>query len=155
MWKRLLQGSVPLTVTWVPDAGRPGRIDRGVGHRPADHHGRPRLAEAGEVCRVHPRSTPSQLAWMFTFIPEWAKTRRIVGWTTAMAMVVEIVIIDLQAWRGTTSHFKRRHHLRRRALDHHGADDRGADIEHRGRGDCRLAVTGSPIARWDGRFAWA
>lgn len=45
------------------------------------------------------------LAWIFTFIPEWRRTRRIVGWTTAIAMVLELAIIDLQAWRGTTSHF--------------------------------------------------
>ena len=45
------------------------------------------------------------LAWVFTRIPEWARTRRTVGWMTAVAMIVEIVIIDLQAFRGTTSHF--------------------------------------------------
>lgn len=45
------------------------------------------------------------LAWIFTFIPEWAKTRRVVSWITTIAMILEIIIIDLQAWRGTTSHF--------------------------------------------------
>lgn len=45
------------------------------------------------------------LAWVFTLIPEWARTRRTVGWMTAVAMIVEVVIIDLQAFRGTTSHF--------------------------------------------------
>lgn len=45
------------------------------------------------------------LAWIFTLIPDWVRTRRIVGWTTAVALVLELVIIDLQAWRGTTSHF--------------------------------------------------
>ena len=45
------------------------------------------------------------LAWMFTFLETWPRTRRIVGWTTAVAMVVEMVIIGAQAWRGTTSHF--------------------------------------------------
>src|SRR5688500_18914703 len=45
------------------------------------------------------------LAWIFTLIPEWVNTRRIVGWMTAIALVLEIVVIDLQAWRGTTSHF--------------------------------------------------
>jgi hypothetical protein len=45
------------------------------------------------------------LAWAFTLIPEWKKTRRIVGWTTAIAMVMELAIIDFQAFRGTTSHF--------------------------------------------------
>jgi hypothetical protein len=45
------------------------------------------------------------LAWIFTYLPEWRWTRRIVGWTTAVILVLEVVIIDLQAWRGTTSHF--------------------------------------------------
>ena len=45
------------------------------------------------------------LAWIFTFIPDWTRTRRVVGWITAIAMVIEIVIISTQAWRGTTSHF--------------------------------------------------
>ena len=31
--------------------------------------------------------------------------RRIVGWTTAIVFVLEVAIIDIQAWRGTTSHF--------------------------------------------------
>jgi hypothetical protein len=45
------------------------------------------------------------LAWFFTFIPEWTRTRRVIGWGTAIAMVIEMVIIGGQAWRGTTSHF--------------------------------------------------
>jgi hypothetical protein len=45
------------------------------------------------------------LAWIFSLIPEWPRTRRIVGWTTAVTLVLEIVMIGLQAFRGTTSHF--------------------------------------------------
>jgi hypothetical protein len=45
------------------------------------------------------------LAWIFTYLPEWRWTRRIVGWTSAVVLVLELVIIGLQAWRGTTSHF--------------------------------------------------
>src|SRR5918995_5782486 len=45
------------------------------------------------------------LAWIFSLLPEWPRTRRIVGWTTAVTLVLEIVIIGLQAFRGTTSHF--------------------------------------------------
>jgi hypothetical protein len=45
------------------------------------------------------------LAWVFTFLPEWVKTRRIVSWITTVTLLLEIVIIDMQAWRGTTSHF--------------------------------------------------
>jgi hypothetical protein len=45
------------------------------------------------------------LAWIFTYLPEWTKTRRIVGWTAAVVLLLELIIIDVQAWRGTTSHF--------------------------------------------------
>ncbi len=45
------------------------------------------------------------LAWVFTYLPEWTKTRRVVGWITAVTLVLEIIIIDVQAWRGTASHF--------------------------------------------------
>ena len=45
------------------------------------------------------------LAWIFSLLPEWPRMRRIVGWTTAVTLVLEIVIIATQAFRGTTSHF--------------------------------------------------
>jgi hypothetical protein len=45
------------------------------------------------------------LAWIFGLIPEWTRTRRLVGWTTAIVLVLEMAIIGLQAFRGTTSHF--------------------------------------------------
>lgn len=45
------------------------------------------------------------LAWVFTYIPESTKTRLVVSWLTAVTLLIEIVLIDVQAWRGTTSHF--------------------------------------------------
>jgi hypothetical protein len=45
------------------------------------------------------------LAWVFTRLTDWPRVRRFVGWTTAMVFVLEVAIIDVQAWRGTTSHF--------------------------------------------------
>ncbi len=45
------------------------------------------------------------LAWIFTYLPAVARMRRIVGWTTSATLVSEMIIIALQAWRGTTSHF--------------------------------------------------
>lgn len=45
------------------------------------------------------------LAWIFTMLPDWPRTRRIVGRTTAVVFIVEVAIISLQAWRGITSHF--------------------------------------------------
>jgi hypothetical protein len=45
------------------------------------------------------------LAWVFTYLPDWPRTRRIVGAGTAAAFVLEVAMIAGQAWRGTTSHF--------------------------------------------------
>jgi len=45
------------------------------------------------------------LAWVFTFLPAWPRTRRIVGGGTAAAFVIELLLIGGQAARGTTSHF--------------------------------------------------
>ena len=45
------------------------------------------------------------LAWILGFLSDWPRVRRVVGWTTAIVFVLEVAIIDAQAWRGTTSHF--------------------------------------------------
>lgn len=45
------------------------------------------------------------LAWVFESLPNWPHVRRVVGWTTAIVFMLEVAIIDMQAWRGTTSHF--------------------------------------------------
>ena len=45
------------------------------------------------------------LAWIFSFLDSWPKTRRVVGRITAFVMFLEMAIIALQAFRGTTSHF--------------------------------------------------
>ena len=45
------------------------------------------------------------LAWIFGWLSDWPRARRVVGWTTAIVFVLEVAIIAAQAWRGTTSHF--------------------------------------------------
>src|SRR4051812_3970595 len=45
------------------------------------------------------------LAWIFQFITVQRRFVQWLGIITAVALAVEIVIIDLQAARGTTSHF--------------------------------------------------
>jgi hypothetical protein len=45
------------------------------------------------------------LAWVFMYLPEWTRMRRIVGYVTSATLLLEMGIISLQAWRGTTSHF--------------------------------------------------
>ena len=45
------------------------------------------------------------LAWIFTMLPAWRRTRTIVGWITTAVMVLELAIITFQAWRGHASYF--------------------------------------------------
>ena len=45
------------------------------------------------------------LAWIFTWLPERRRLTAIVGGISAVVLVVEVGIIDLQAARGMTSHF--------------------------------------------------
>ena len=44
-------------------------------------------------------------AWVFTYLREWPRLRRFAGRATAGIFILEVAIIALQAWRGTTSHF--------------------------------------------------
>lgn len=45
------------------------------------------------------------LAWVFIYLGEWPRLRKLVGRATAGIFILEVAIIALQAWRGTTSHF--------------------------------------------------
>lgn len=45
------------------------------------------------------------LAWICSWLTDAPRTTRWVGLITAVVFVLEVAIIDVQAWRGTTSHF--------------------------------------------------
>jgi hypothetical protein len=45
------------------------------------------------------------MAWLFRYIKVWPRFIRATGWVLAAALILEIAIIDVQAARGTTSHF--------------------------------------------------
>ena len=45
------------------------------------------------------------IAWLYRYITIWPGFMRAVGWVLAAVLVLEVAIIDLQAARGTTSHF--------------------------------------------------
>ena len=45
------------------------------------------------------------LAWIFTYLPDRRRLTTVVGRVTAIVLVLEVGIIDLQAGRGVTSHF--------------------------------------------------
>src|SRR5688572_13688721 len=45
------------------------------------------------------------MAWLFRYLDVWPRFVRATGWVLATVLVLEVGIIDLQAARGTTSHF--------------------------------------------------
>jgi hypothetical protein len=45
------------------------------------------------------------LAWLIGQTTVWPRATRAIAWTTALVLIGEIALVDLQAWRGTTSHF--------------------------------------------------
>jgi hypothetical protein len=104
MLKRLWQGSTPLTATGLLMLAALAVTLVGLAVDPRIITGAPAWLKPAKFA-VSIAFYVFTLAWIFRLIPDWVKTRRIVGWTTAIALVLELVIIDVQAWRGTTSHF--------------------------------------------------
>jgi hypothetical protein len=104
MLKRLWLGSAPLTATGLLMLVALAGTVVGLAVDPRVITGAPAWLKPAKFAMSIAIYTLT-LAWIFTLIPAWVRTRRSVGWTSAIALVLELVIIDLQAWRGTTSHF--------------------------------------------------
>src|SRR5277367_4958106 len=45
------------------------------------------------------------LAWLYRSLNVWPRFLRAMAWVTSLVVIFEVVIIDVQAARGTTSHF--------------------------------------------------
>jgi len=45
------------------------------------------------------------LAWLYRYIALWPRFVRAMGWIVSSVLILEVAIIDIQAARGTTSHF--------------------------------------------------
>lgn len=45
------------------------------------------------------------IAWLFRHLPDFPKMKRFVGPALAAVLAIEVGLIDVQAWRGTKSHF--------------------------------------------------
>jgi len=45
------------------------------------------------------------LAWLFRWLDVWPRFLRAMAWVTSFVIVAEVVLIDIQAARGATSHF--------------------------------------------------
>jgi len=47
----------------------------------------------------------ASIAWLFRYVQIWPRFKRISGWILTIVLITELVLIDVQAARGTTSHF--------------------------------------------------
>ena len=72
------------------------------------------------------------LAWIFGYLSDWPRVRRGVGWTTAIVFVLEVALIDTQAWRRTTEPLERVDAAQCGAVLRHGRGDPVADVRQRG-----------------------
>lgn len=45
------------------------------------------------------------IAWLYRYIHVWRRYLRVAAWTMSLVFILEVAIIDIQAARGTTSHF--------------------------------------------------
>ncbi len=104
MLNRLWKSSAPLTATWLLMIAALAGAVIGLAVDPRIITGAPAWLKPAKFATSIAIYTFT-LAWIFSVIPEWVRTRRIVEWTTAVALVGEMVLISLQALRGTTSHF--------------------------------------------------
>ena len=104
MLNRLFQGSVPLTITGLLMIAALAGAVLGLAIDPRTIAGAPAWLKPAKFA-VSIAIYTFTLAWIFSLIPEWGRTRRIIGWMTAVTLVLEMVIISVQVFRGTTSHF--------------------------------------------------
>jgi hypothetical protein len=104
LWKPLWKGSPPLAAAGLLMLGVLGATLVGLLVDPRIVTGVPVWLKPAKFA-VSIAIYTLTLAWIFSLLPEWPRTRRLVGWTTAVTLVLEIVIIAVQAFRGTTSHF--------------------------------------------------
>lgn len=47
----------------------------------------------------------ASIAWLYRYITVWPGLMRAIGWILSAVLIFEVAIIDIQAARGTTSHF--------------------------------------------------
>jgi len=102
--RRLYTTDAPLTITGLLMAAGLAAALAGLGLDPRVITGAPAWLKPAKFAASTAIYTFT-LAWMFTYLPDWLRTRRIVGRATAAILIVEVGAIYVQAWRGTTSHF--------------------------------------------------
>src|SRR5688572_20014046 len=89
MWSRLWKGSAPLTTTgMVMIAALAGAV-LGLAVDSRIIAGAPAWLKPAKFA-VSIAIYTFTLAWILSLIPEWRRTRRIVGWMTAVTLVLEM-----------------------------------------------------------------
>ena len=104
MWKQLWKASAPLTAAGLLMIGVLAATLVGLLADPRVVTGAPVWLKPAKFA-VSIAVYTLTLAWIFSLLPDWPRMRRVVGWTTAVTLVLEVAIIAGQAFRGTTSHF--------------------------------------------------
>jgi hypothetical protein len=104
MLNRLWKGSAPLTATGILMLVVLGGTLVGLAVDPRVITGAPAWLKPTKFAASIAIYTFAR-AWVFSLIPEWTRVRRIIGWTTAVALVLEMMLIGMQAFRGAASHF--------------------------------------------------
>jgi hypothetical protein len=104
MLNRLWKGSAPLTATGLVMLAVLAGTLVGLAVDPRVITGSPAWLKPTKFA-VSIAVYTFTLAWVFSLLPEWTRVRRIIGWTTAVALVLEMTLISLQAFRGAASHF--------------------------------------------------
>src|SRR5688572_5180809 len=104
MWTQLWKGSAPLTAAGLLMLGVLAVTLVGLLVDPRVVTGAPVWLKPAKFA-VSLAIYMLTLAWIFSLLPAWPRLRRIVGWTTAATLVLEMAIIAGQAFRGTASHF--------------------------------------------------
>jgi hypothetical protein len=104
MLRTLWRGSAPLTATALLMVGALAAAAVGMVVDPRAITGAPAWLKPAKFAASIAIYTAT-LAWIFSLIPAWVRTRRVVEWMTSVVMVLEFAIIAAQAFRGTTSHF--------------------------------------------------
>ena len=104
MLKRLWNGSAPLTITGLLMIPVLAGAMYGLAVDPRIITGAPAwLKPAKFAASIAIYSLT--LAWVFTYLPDWRRTRRTVGRVTAATLLLEMIVIAAQAARGRASHF--------------------------------------------------
>ena len=134
---RLWQTDAPLTAVGLLMLGLLGAALVGIWADPRTITGAPAWLKPAKFAASIAIYTLT-LAWVFTYLQAWTRTRRLVSWTTAVVLVVEMAIIVMQAVARHDESFQRRHAARRDAVHRDGREHRAADP--RGDRRCRRVV---------------